>query len=72
MTFIVSVILILKDKIRIIETAAKLIVEISGKQYQQAAVHQHAWQLPGKKVKYTMLEEMQMYSLYTKRWNWPH
>ena len=72
MNFIISVILILKDKIRIIETAAKLIVEISGKQYQQATVHQHAWQLPGKKVKYTMLEEMQMYSLYRKRWNWPH
>ena len=51
MNFIISVILILKDKIRIIETAAKLIVEISGKQYQQAAVHQHAWQLPGKKSK---------------------
>ena len=49
MNFIISVILILKDKIRIIETAAKLIVEISGKQYQQAAVYQHAWQLPGKK-----------------------
>ena len=47
--FIISVNLILKDKIKIIETAAKLIVEISGKQYQQAAVHKHAWQLPGKK-----------------------